>query len=141
MVVVRGDHRAVGHVRYITVRTRSTSHRRAVARGVFLALAQTVSADEFADVQAQLSRTSRGCCREIRPSRSAAGVLLDRVADRAGRDLDAQVASGVVLMVASPEPPTINKRPYRTMRPPPPKARSGATATCEGRKRRRLRQP
>jgi hypothetical protein len=36
-----------------------------LARAVFLALAQTVSADEFADVQAQLSRTSRGCCREI----------------------------------------------------------------------------
>jgi uncharacterized protein (DUF2267 family) len=60
-----------------------------VARAVFLALAQALSADEFADVQAQLlkdfaSLLPRGPAVEVLPLEE----LLDRVADRAGRDLD-----------------------------------------------------
>ena len=54
--LVRGDHRPVGQVRYITVRNARLATAERLVRGVFLALAQTLSADELADLQAQLSK-------------------------------------------------------------------------------------
>jgi hypothetical protein len=102
-------------------------------------LAQTVSADEFADVQAQLSKDfvwllPRDPAVEVRcwrccwtGSRTGPAVTSTR-----------RSSSGVVLMVASPDP-RLPKRPYRIMRPPAPKARSAAIITCEGRNPRRSR--
>jgi uncharacterized protein (DUF2267 family) len=62
-----------------------------LARAVFVALAQTLSADEFADVEAQLPKEfapllPRGPAVEVLPLE----VLLDRISERAGRDLDAR---------------------------------------------------
>jgi uncharacterized protein (DUF2267 family) len=69
------------------------------ARAVFTALARTLSADEFADMVAQLPKDyafllPRGPAVEVLPVE----VFLDRVADRAGLDIDgARRATDAVL--------------------------------------------
>jgi len=95
-------------------------------------LAQTVSADEFADVQAQLSKDfarllPRDPAVEVRRWRCC--WTGSRTRPTATCDLDA----------GCPDPPTTKKRPYRIMRPPAPKARSARLVTCDSRKRRRSR--
>lgn len=93
-------------------------------------MAQTVSADEFADVQAQLSKDfarllPRDPAVEVRRWRCC--WTGSRTRPTATCDLDA----------GCPDPPTTKKRPYRIMRPPACNARSGGLITCEGVESRR----
>ena len=115
--LVRGDHRPVGQVRYITVRNARLATAERLVRGVFLALAQTLSADEFADLQAQLSKDFAWLLpRESGRRGPPLEVLLDWVADPADRDLDA----GCPAVSCSWSPP-------RTPRLP----RSARTGSCD----------
>jgi hypothetical protein len=102
-------------------------------------MAQILSADEFADVQAQLSKDFawlllRDPAVEVRRWR----CCWTRSRTGPAATSTCRSSSGVVLMVASPGPPT-TKSAYRIMRPPAPKARSRDAVTCDDAERRTSR--